>query len=333
MQTGGLSAALAATAILVLLTAGSPAIAGIGDCGPPQSGGTAPVATDALYTLAVAVGTQVCEACVCDVDGSGGTSPVSATDALITLRRAVDPQVVLSCIACEVSCDLSPAPECGGTCANGGTCAPEPTAPDECSCLGSCELGPAPVCGGACDGPNDDPSDVCTTVLVSYGSGEPEPQCLCLPEGVVACEDSEEFDCRGVCHSGSTCEEQNGSCVCVSQPEQGACSSAIAPTCAGVCGAGEICSDEEGTCACVAWTSGEQETCTDASVPTCGGACGDGRACAVEIGEGNCACHEPCQTGEPPTCGGACNEPGQVCLPTSVTIGSSTFDYCDCLNP
>ena len=331
MRSGRWSAA--AWVFLFTLGAPAPASADFGDCGQPQSSGAAPVATDALFTLGAAVGTQVCEPCVCDVDGSGGSNPVSATDALIILKRAVDPLVPLSCVACQVECDLSTGPECGGVCSNGGTCAPEPTAPDECSCLGACELGPAPTCGGACDGPDNDPSDVCTSILVAHDGGEPVPACLCLPEGIAACEDSEEFDCQGVCHAGSTCEEIDNSCVCVAQTPQGECASASAPSCGGVCGPDQICEEDGGTCACVALTSSEQETCAEASVPTCGGACGDGRVCAVSIGAGECECLNPCETGEPPTCGGACAEPGEICIPTSVTVGSSTLEYCDCAIP
>jgi hypothetical protein len=54
-------------------------------------------ASDALFTLKTAVGTQTCELCLCDVDQSGS---VAATDALIVLKFAVGQNVELSCAAC-----------------------------------------------------------------------------------------------------------------------------------------------------------------------------------------------------------------------------------------
>ncbi len=53
--------------------------------------------TDALIVLQSAVGSSVCEACVCDVDSSGS---ITATDALAVLRFAVGQPVVLNCPAC-----------------------------------------------------------------------------------------------------------------------------------------------------------------------------------------------------------------------------------------
>jgi hypothetical protein len=331
MRWGGEVAAPILFGGLFVCCVATPVFGGFGDCGQPVSGGIAPVATDALFALAVAVGTQTCDACVCDVDSSGGSNPISATDALIILRRAVDPAVEISCIECSVGCDQSEAPECGGLCPDGGTCAPEPTEPENCSCLGSCELGPAPVCGGACDGPDDDPSDVCTSIVISIDGGEPDFACICIPDGIAACEDTTGPECQGVCHPGSTCEEVEGACVCVSQPEQGGCGEAAAPACGGICGEGEICAVQEDACACAPWNSNEQETCNEASVPTCGGTCGGGRACAVDIGEGSCECLSPCGTGEPPSCGGSCVEPGQFCAPTTITLDGSTLEYCDCV--
>jgi hypothetical protein len=54
-------------------------------------------ATDALFSLGVAVGTAQCLACVCDVNGSGS---VTATDALLTLQAAVGQPVELICPPC-----------------------------------------------------------------------------------------------------------------------------------------------------------------------------------------------------------------------------------------
>ena len=63
-----------------------PAHADLGDCGQPISAGVSPVATDALFLLGAAVGTQNCEPCVCDVNNDGA---ITATDALIDLSAAV----------------------------------------------------------------------------------------------------------------------------------------------------------------------------------------------------------------------------------------------------
>ncbi|TFH19981.1 MAG: hypothetical protein E4H03_12980 [Myxococcales bacterium] len=57
------------------------------ECGDPDDS-TASSATDALIALRTAVGIGSCDACVCDVDSSGGLTPVSASDALQLLRVA-----------------------------------------------------------------------------------------------------------------------------------------------------------------------------------------------------------------------------------------------------
>jgi hypothetical protein len=54
-------------------------------------------ASDALFILRTAVGSQTCELCLCDVDG-GGT--ISAADALRALKKAVGQDVTLSCPVC-----------------------------------------------------------------------------------------------------------------------------------------------------------------------------------------------------------------------------------------
>jgi cysteine-rich repeat protein len=58
---------------------------------------TAVSATDALYTLRVAVGLDGCDTCVCDVDSSG---TVTSGDALRLLRNAVGIPVELICPIC-----------------------------------------------------------------------------------------------------------------------------------------------------------------------------------------------------------------------------------------
>jgi len=56
-------------------------------------------ASDALYVLRAAVGSAICNLCVCDADDSGG---IAAGDALMVLRYAVGHQVNLVCPCCQV---------------------------------------------------------------------------------------------------------------------------------------------------------------------------------------------------------------------------------------
>jgi hypothetical protein len=81
-------------------------LSGGGSCGDPvaltagQSGIELPLtvtATDGLFVLRAAVGTEPCTDCVCDVNGSGG---VSATDALYVLQLAVGQSLPLLCPPC-----------------------------------------------------------------------------------------------------------------------------------------------------------------------------------------------------------------------------------------
>jgi len=78
---------------------------GGGACGdpidPPANWNGRPLAvtaSDALFTLQVAVGAAVCDLCVCDVNDSGG---VTASDALLMLQSAVGQPVALTCPACQ----------------------------------------------------------------------------------------------------------------------------------------------------------------------------------------------------------------------------------------
>ena len=63
-------------------------------CGAPVTNGSPPTASDALFALRAAVGSETCPACVCDVDSSGS---VTASDALAILRRAVGLGAALVC--------------------------------------------------------------------------------------------------------------------------------------------------------------------------------------------------------------------------------------------
>jgi cysteine-rich repeat protein len=64
-------------------------------CGRPEnSKAEAPLTSDALFILRVAVGSSSCDARVCDVDVPAG---VAASDALAVLKRAVGIAVALRC--------------------------------------------------------------------------------------------------------------------------------------------------------------------------------------------------------------------------------------------
>lgn len=83
--------------LMLALGMARPAAAALGDCGQPNSSGTTPTATDALFILNAAVGLVVCELCVCDVDGS---RTITATDALRALQIAVGGDLGLNCPPC-----------------------------------------------------------------------------------------------------------------------------------------------------------------------------------------------------------------------------------------
>lgn len=55
-------------------------------------------ASDALYSLAVSIGIESCDACVCDVNNTGS---VNVTDALSILKTAVGAGPPMSCPPCE----------------------------------------------------------------------------------------------------------------------------------------------------------------------------------------------------------------------------------------
>lgn len=80
-----------------IVVAASPcrARAATGDCGQPISDGAAPVASDCLYILNVAVGAASCSPpCIC---APSGTLPTAAVDALACLIAATGGNVVLNC--------------------------------------------------------------------------------------------------------------------------------------------------------------------------------------------------------------------------------------------
>jgi len=68
-----------------------------GDCSQPVTDGANPTASDCLFILQTAVGSQTCgnKPCICDTGGGAG---ITASDALLCLKKAVDPaNVVLAC--------------------------------------------------------------------------------------------------------------------------------------------------------------------------------------------------------------------------------------------
>ena len=77
---------------------------GGGVCGDPvdPSLGSGPpsvvTASDALFTLKSAVGSETCALCVCDVNDSGS---ITASDALLVLSHAVGVGVGLDCPTCS----------------------------------------------------------------------------------------------------------------------------------------------------------------------------------------------------------------------------------------
>lgn len=96
-----------ALALTLGLGAGTPSLAGLGDCGQPLSDGDGPVASDCLHVLRAAVGTVGCEDCVCDLNASASQT---ASDALLCLRSAVGQEVELACLTCCYE-PLDPQPE------------------------------------------------------------------------------------------------------------------------------------------------------------------------------------------------------------------------------
>ncbi len=331
--TGKLS--ISAAALLMGLWLGGPsvALAQGGLCGQPISTGAAPTATDALFVLRVAVGVASCDACVCDVDSSGGATPVTATDALKVLKRAVDATVVLTCTSCttSVSCfdNSVTAPTCGGTCPSGLTCAEDPFEPGFCECLNACDLSAVPTCGGSCAAEGD-PNLTCQVLGISTDGGPIESLCTCAPSVVQLCSEGSAPTCAGLCQPGAQCVATGvgSACACELLPTQPACASASAPACAGTCPDGFICESGAGGCGCAVF-SGQSESCFDAGVPVCGGTCAFGELCSSDI-LGVCECFTPCELSTAPVCGGSCPEPGTSCVVQVLTVGGKMLDICAC---
>src|SRR4029079_6362851 len=90
-----------AFAFLVLVSS-RPLEAAQGDCGQPVGSGAQPIASDCLFILRAAVGSETCRPdCVCDTNDTDDTT---ASDALVCLKKAVGQDVGLDC-----RCPASPA--------------------------------------------------------------------------------------------------------------------------------------------------------------------------------------------------------------------------------
>ena len=299
--------------------------AGFMDCGQPVSSGARPVATDALFVLRVAVGSETCEPCVCDVNSSGGIQPVTSTDALLTLRAAVISTETLNCEPCSTSCDNSEGPTCGGDCEGGQVCAPDTFDEQNCRCSTPCEISAAPACAETCR--PEDGGGVCTYIQFSSG-GQTTDSCVCAPENISLCGSAAAPQCFGVCAPGQVCESDGGGCSCTTLPQQGPCGAASPPICGGTCGAGEICEPGVDGCECGTFTD-QFENCEDAEFPVCNGACANGTLCGTNIG-GECRCLEPCELSAAPSCGGDCTDPSASCEFRSATLDGEVLEFCEC---
>jgi len=86
------------TILATLAILSAPPSARAQQCGQPLSSGAAPTASDCLFILKAAVGTESCSPeCIC---APSGTLPVKATDALLCLNAAVGAPTPLNC-PCE----------------------------------------------------------------------------------------------------------------------------------------------------------------------------------------------------------------------------------------
>jgi hypothetical protein len=97
---------LAIAAFVLVVSCASVAAAAQGDCSQPVTNGTAPAASDCLFILRTAIGSQTCTPeCVCNPTGDAS---VSATDALLCLKKAVGQSVTLSCPCATTTTTIPP---------------------------------------------------------------------------------------------------------------------------------------------------------------------------------------------------------------------------------
>ncbi|HYC01501.1 MAG TPA: hypothetical protein VEC57_20385 [Candidatus Limnocylindrales bacterium] len=83
------------SALVMAAAAAAHAYAAQGDCAQPLSNGSSPTASDCLFVLRAAVGSQSCSpSCVCDTNGS---ATITASDSLLCLKVAVGQPLPLQC--------------------------------------------------------------------------------------------------------------------------------------------------------------------------------------------------------------------------------------------
>jgi hypothetical protein len=119
-------------------TFGSPApvAADQGDCAQPVSAGPAPVASDCLYILNVAVGAATCDqACAC---APKGALPTTASDALVCLSVAVAGSGSLACPCAVDTTTTSTLPPTTTTIPATTTTLADPCSPNPCENGGDC---------------------------------------------------------------------------------------------------------------------------------------------------------------------------------------------------
>ncbi|HYB98461.1 MAG TPA: hypothetical protein VEC57_04930 [Candidatus Limnocylindrales bacterium] len=95
-----LSLSFAASLFALVLSLPAASEAAQGDCSQPVTSGQNPTASDCLYILKSAVGTEECEICVCDTTGN---EEIQATDSLLCLKYAVGQPVELNCPECDTT--------------------------------------------------------------------------------------------------------------------------------------------------------------------------------------------------------------------------------------
>jgi hypothetical protein len=104
MDVGAFGGRAFAVALLAVWLGAARSYAAQGDCSQPVTGGAAPMASDCLFILRAAVGSEQCAPeCIC---APKGALPVTATDALICLKKAVGQAVALTC-ACAATTTTS----------------------------------------------------------------------------------------------------------------------------------------------------------------------------------------------------------------------------------
>ena len=89
------ASAIILSCVAFVALSGEVALSDTGDCSQPISSGAGPAASDCLFILKTAVGSETCEpACIC---APKGIFPTTSTDALLCLRKAVGQNVSLDC--------------------------------------------------------------------------------------------------------------------------------------------------------------------------------------------------------------------------------------------